>query len=343
MDKKATRRIIGVLVVVALVIILLPLFNSNDSQSNVQTAEIKAPPFPEAQGQTDTTTAQNEETTPSRSWFSKVTSAKEDASAARSAKPIMVAENNIAPAPQAAVTPNQNANTGTITPPKQDTMIANSSIDGEEEIEQDTSGAINNVTVNTTDGPITTGPATTAKPPQSTAPTPPQTTQATPQTPVTIPSQAAAAPSTIAPPPGTASKPLPAPNTAAKKPEPAKTPLTTAAAKPVKPAIPVPAIPVKTVAQTSVVKTQPDLNQLKKIAWVVQMGSFKSKLNAERLTNSLRAKGYKAFTFETKSNGQTRVYIGPEFKQVSAVMVASRIQSDMKMHGIVVSYKPLEL
>jgi DedD protein len=106
-----------------------------------------------------------------------------------------------------------------------------------------------------------------------------------------------------------------------------------------------PAAPLKKLASTkaSTTPAQSEIELLKKSAWVVQLGSFKSKLNAERLTNALRAKGYKAFTFETKSNGQTRVYIGPEFKQSSATTIASRVQSDMKMHGIVLSYKPLEL
>jgi DedD protein len=76
---------------------------------------------------------------------------------------------------------------------------------------------------------------------------------------------------------------------------------------------------------------------------VIQLGSFKDKNNAERLTNSLRAKGYKAFTFETKSNGQTRVYVGPEVKQVAASTLASKIAQEMSLQGIVLAYKPLEL
>ncbi len=88
---------------------------------------------------------------------------------------------------------------------------------------------------------------------------------------------------------------------------------------------------------------KPDLAMLKKIAWVVQMGSFRDKNNAKRLTDSLRAKGYKAFTYETKSNGQTRVYVGPEGQQASASTLASKIEQEINMRGIVVSYKPLEL
>jgi DedD protein len=86
-----------------------------------------------------------------------------------------------------------------------------------------------------------------------------------------------------------------------------------------------------------------NLGNLKKSAWVVQMGSFRNKGNALRLTNALRAKGYKAFTFETKSNGQTRVYVGPEFKQASASILVNRIKNEINLHGVIVAYNPLEL
>jgi DedD protein len=86
-----------------------------------------------------------------------------------------------------------------------------------------------------------------------------------------------------------------------------------------------------------------DLSALKEGAWVIQMGSFKNKANAQRLTNALREKGFKAFTYETKSNGQTRVYVGPELKQVAATSLAGKIAEEMKMQGVVLSYKPLEL
>jgi cell division septation protein DedD len=82
---------------------------------------------------------------------------------------------------------------------------------------------------------------------------------------------------------------------------------------------------------------------LKKAAWMVQLGIFNNKLNAERLTNTLRAKGYKAFTLQTRSGGPTRVCVGPESQQTSALQLASRIAEDTNMHGIVLAYKPLEI
>lgn len=87
--------------------------------------------------------------------------------------------------------------------------------------------------------------------------------------------------------------------------------------------------------------THHDLVKLKNSAWVVQMGSFKNKTNAIRLTNQLRAQGYKAFTREIRST--LRVYVGPEFKQASAATLANKIEQQMKLRGIIISYKPLEL
>ncbi|EKD72792.1 MAG: DedD protein [uncultured bacterium] len=87
-------------------------------------------------------------------------------------------------------------------------------------------------------------------------------------------------------------------------------------------------------------------NKLKSPAWAVQIGSFKVKQNAVQLTNKLRAAGYRAFTREIKSasgHSSTRVYIGPEFKQTSAIKLAKQVQNNLNMPGIVISYQPLEL
>lgn len=82
-----------------------------------------------------------------------------------------------------------------------------------------------------------------------------------------------------------------------------------------------------------------------KAAWVVQMGSFKDKNNARRLTDRLRAAGFAAFTreVEAKKGTQMRVYVGPEFKQFAAVKLSSKIEHEMNLHGIVIPYNPLRL
>lgn len=87
------------------------------------------------------------------------------------------------------------------------------------------------------------------------------------------------------------------------------------------------------------------LFKLKSAVWVVQIGSFKNKTNALRLVNQLRTNGYRAFIQQISTNigDNTRVFIGPETKQASARALATQLESDMHLHGIVISYKPLTL
>lgn len=97
--------------------------------------------------------------------------------------------------------------------------------------------------------------------------------------------------------------------------------------------------------QSAALKATPlDVNgliKLKKSVWVVQLGSFKNKENAIRLVNRLRSKGYHAFIQQVAS--RTRVFVGPESKQQIAMMMASQLEEEMHITGIVVSYKPLTL
>ena len=83
------------------------------------------------------------------------------------------------------------------------------------------------------------------------------------------------------------------------------------------------------------------LIKLKLSVWVIQLGSFKSKTNALRLVNQLRLKGYHAFIQQV--DARTRVFVGPEGKQQIARMVASQLEEEMHISGMVVSYKPLAL
>lgn len=88
------------------------------------------------------------------------------------------------------------------------------------------------------------------------------------------------------------------------------------------------------------------LAKLQNSAWVIQLGSFKNKSNALRLVNKLRAGGYTAFIqqFSTSMNeGTTRVFVGPQEKEVSARLLASKLEKDLHLKGIVISYKPLTL
>lgn len=87
------------------------------------------------------------------------------------------------------------------------------------------------------------------------------------------------------------------------------------------------------------------LIRLKNAAWVIQIGSFKNKTNALRLVNKLRASGYRAFIQQTTTafGNNTRVFVGPEHKRILAHALANRLQSEMHIQGIVISYKPLTL
>ncbi len=87
------------------------------------------------------------------------------------------------------------------------------------------------------------------------------------------------------------------------------------------------------------------LLKLKQSAWVIQLGSFKQKSNALKLVNKLRAKGYRAFiqNINVASGESTRVFVGPEHHQASAQIVASELQNNMKLRGIIISYKPFTL
>lgn len=87
------------------------------------------------------------------------------------------------------------------------------------------------------------------------------------------------------------------------------------------------------------------LAAIKNAAWVVQIGSFKNKSNALRLVNQLRANGYRAFIqqISTAFGENTRVFVGPEVKRINARALADRLETNMHIRGIVISYKPLTL
>jgi DedD protein len=62
--------------------------------------------------------------------------------------------------------------------------------------------------------------------------------------------------------------------------------------------------------------------------WAVQLGSFSSQENAERLAASLRKDGYAAFISQLKSGSQQlhRVRVGPQKDRGSAESVAAQLQ-----------------
>jgi DedD protein len=65
-------------------------------------------------------------------------------------------------------------------------------------------------------------------------------------------------------------------------------------------------------------------------AWAVQLGSFASEANAQRLANELKARGYKAFVSRIDSGSRTRyrVRVGPEQERARAENLAARLRRD---------------
>jgi cell division septation protein DedD len=373
MEKKTTRRIIGVLVVIALVIILLPLmFNGPENQSPIQTSEAKAPAFPGMEVEASAATDNPSMIPPSQSGalINRIVapsaaqqqgSAPTPAAAAAAAE--VVASNSsqtlsqstdIANYPAAngpenvnMISPEGNAALSSVSnapmlKPINDLTSANA---GENIIVIDSDGDGSTTTLSKALAQADLSKSQMEAPMQSElAPTEvrsavmqAQAAQPAPAPTAPVDAVQAAAPmvAAITKTETTIAKGVVTTTTTTAK---AATKKHVAKIKKATPATET----AKTVARNDS-STPATAADLKKSAWIVQLGSFKNKLNAERLTNSLRAKGYKAFTLETKSNGQTRVCVGPEFKQMAAATLASKIQSDINMHGIIMTYQPLAL
>ena len=75
-------------------------------------------------------------------------------------------------------------------------------------------------------------------------------------------------------------------------------------------------------------------------AWVVQLGSFSSKDNAESLNSKLRKAGFRSFVEPLKQQNSTvyRVRVGPEIKRSEADALNDKLKISMQLNGIVVPY-----
>ncbi|MGJ8647756.1 SPOR domain-containing protein [Marinomonas colpomeniae] len=70
--------------------------------------------------------------------------------------------------------------------------------------------------------------------------------------------------------------------------------------------------------------------------WVVQIATFKSKDNATRLVDKLKAAKYDAYSITT--NSLYKVYVGPEFKRDTSEKVRDEIKSKFKLAGFVTKF-----
>jgi cell division septation protein DedD len=75
------------------------------------------------------------------------------------------------------------------------------------------------------------------------------------------------------------------------------------------------------------------------VRWVVQLGSFSSKANAEKLVERVRAEGFSAYKEAISSSGATihRVRVGPFLERDEAIRVDGLIGERLSVDGVVMS------
>ena len=74
--------------------------------------------------------------------------------------------------------------------------------------------------------------------------------------------------------------------------------------------------------------------------WVVQVGSFSSKDNAEKLNQKVKKAGFRSFVNPTTQNNKImhQVCLGPEYDEDDAKNLLKEIKNKMKLDGIVKKY-----
>lgn len=340
MEKKTTQRIIGILIAIALIVILMPLvFSKNDGMQ--QAASMKAPPFPD-QEQNKQTASNDVDIT--QEMADKVNAMTTITEAKTEAKP----EQKLQPQPDASF--NQASSEPTVTRiPIPDQQANSPVVASAASVEPlDTAEVAQNQPIQTVEAPATqTAASTESVKAPTTTPASANASEPVSAEPIAnVEQHTDAALESVKPlSEETASLTKSDVTPALDETIESKTDLN-AASPSKKPK----AMKHSLHKQSKMVSNTPKLKHEainpKDPAWVVQMGSFKEKANATRLANKLRASGYKAFTREiTSAHGsvQTRVYIGPEHKQVAALKLSSEVEQQMKIHGLVIKYKPLEL
>jgi DedD protein len=75
------------------------------------------------------------------------------------------------------------------------------------------------------------------------------------------------------------------------------------------------------------------------VRWVVQVGSFSSTGNADKLVERLRAEGMSAYKEAVGSSGSTiyRVRAGPYVERDEAIRVQGRVKEQLSLDGVVMS------
>jgi cell division septation protein DedD len=74
--------------------------------------------------------------------------------------------------------------------------------------------------------------------------------------------------------------------------------------------------------------------------WVVQLGSFSDISNAKKLVSDLKSKGFNAFAQSDDSRKNVhRVFIGPEHERATAEKTVAHLQDHLHIQGIIVRYR----
>lgn len=360
MEKKTIQRIIGILVIIAIILVLLPLFLNKENMVPETTA-IKAPPFPDQQVEPAVVPA------PAPAAIPQAT-VTDDSSLTMTNTPAPVAEtpaNAITPVASAAVdassvstNPANNtdsmmtANNQTLANPAVETVkVAQNTVENKQPAAAAVETIEAPVVVSTEDDntvikinhPIESSQRAEEHPSENVTIVnhkKDNTVDAASTPIVTVEREAAETNVDVA----AAPAPAVENNTIKNKPiENKKIESKSVASKAItnkyaeNKFIPVikPAKPYKTASSQVADKSTTD-----KSKWAVQLGSFNNKSNATKLTEKMRAAGFAVFTREKGQS--TRVYIGPELKQASAIKVSNKIEHDMNIRGIIVSYNKLE-
>lgn len=377
MEKKTIQRIIGILVIIAIILILLPLFLNKENMVS-ETGAIKAPPFPDQETQPAAVPApapavlpQTTVTDDSALTMTNAPAPVEE-TAANSIAPVSntavdassvsthaahntdaaMAANNLAPANPPIETIKVAQNT---VENKQPTAVVQNTVDNKqpaatvEAIEAPVVvSAEDDNTVIKINHPIESSQHAEEHPSENVTIVNPKkdNTVDAASTPVVTVEREVAEPNVdvaAAPVPVLENKTLESKTIKSKSIENKKIENKSVASKAVtsnhaeNKFIPVikPAKPYKPASSQVADKSTTD-----KSKWAVQLGSFNNKSNALKLTEKMRAAGFTVFTREKGQS--TRVYIGPELKQASAIKVSNKIEHDMNIHGIIVSYNKLE-
>lgn len=77
-------------------------------------------------------------------------------------------------------------------------------------------------------------------------------------------------------------------------------------------------------------------------SWVIQVGSFSSKENADALRDRLKADNYKAFVYEAEADSVAsyRVYIGPNSDRTKLEPFKTKLEKLLNTSAIIKAYKP---